>query len=1501
MSASVVKYCTINNLDEIKIILIPEVKTKKEELQDDDWDNRWNWDTSELVYNTEQDEDTKYLWLADCKIALSPLNDMLVIGRQKVLTIFHFKHNLNEEVHQFNLVYNTTLSGLAKDEIITSVLLLPFVSQQKKSINFRDWTSILVGFSSGYFRIYSENGKVLLAHLFHDEPILDIKCRTYSANNILAEQIDEILLIYPTAVIQLDGFTLFQTLRMCRANLAKSNQADSIGQSYINSLTDSSGGNQVPFTFKKWAFRSASDGQIHDCVNVCSYVKNDFDALVSHSINDLPLSNIGANLFMTTGIHPFVGFYRAHEGTTHTIFDELSQALFNKVKNVLSFFSQSKQKESDPKENIKPATSVACNIGLFDERLGFKICLSPNRRLAAVVDEYARVIIFDVQNAIAVRMWKGYRKAEVAWIVVEDENNPNKDDSRKALFLVIYAPKRGILEIWCAQNGPRVAAFRVGKNCKLIYLEHVMFGLNQYILQNIKQTMTNDDYLKTIFYSKCCLLNYDTGTIFDFKVPFLCALTDRNSKKSRDVHILKDLKVLLKKESNLSDEKLTKFHQQVLTLILMLKTAEIKRECLEELIRLSDDEQLIYLCAQKIHEDLLKSIQMNEVDFESKLVAQMCSRIMQLCETFVRMKTCTDLMERITKLVNESRDPPDIHQLTSHKLIGWTGNDVARILSLLAFRQSVLKSSNHHSFGNELKIDFVISDLLSHFTLYYTHLVKKNNVEIYEKLPVEILLMKRNNENNAAVSFDLLSRFLFNSTFCGDETNLDSLLNESCIYPSNLLLLLFTSWLNSPFSNHWRCWEYFSLSLFKIVDIMNDIRQNEDEDNPLFDLNLDDRFLSPSWADIIELIYKSTNITSAWISINMIKSLINKLKLNAKDISEITLKENCNLNEELDDFEMNRAEKISTNSVPSSDNDWETLHLDKENLSLLTKQLEDLFLLDMLLKSNLCSSETEQEIDSITNVNKGATTNLHQVSLSYILTSGPGIVSEIVARWAIHHKISPELLICSPSTDANLMNEDNSAEIADEHIHLKRTVEQSVNADTVLNEISDRSTLMEILEHVRRCFPNCLESDILLINCCWELLLQWNRQPLILSGQLHLTLNYLEKVSSSVLKHNVACMGWRLFIQKRFEILCNLIEKMGKKPKDRICRKELDMDENTLEQFVNFCYNLLDFMVRTSFSSETEPLPLYALDEWWCGFNSANHCSNNYSYEALSKTIMPNYEQQTLMSSTSVQSKLSTNELFSAHLPLAVIAVHQKMANLDLLIEYLHLALSIQFVVVYSVKNVRLFSLFSSSVRAFFFKDLHSFLTSNTSESVLVPSDPVLDDARYTFLFNVVTSIVQTLPVHRDEKERHDAIKFYLIANKWFNKVILLCREWNLIVDKVRLRYVSDLFLFGCDPLAEELMATVSDIRTLGRQLLVIAGMRMIFILNSRFGSLDEVSFMPPNVLFWLKSLITEPNCNSDCPISSTVLLLENIANFLHEDSVNSRICQELLSAVKTL
>lgn len=125
---------------------------------------------------------------------------------------------------------------------------------------------------------------------------------------------------------------------------------------------------------------------------------------------------------------------------------------------------------------------------------------------------------------------------------------------------------------------------------------------------------------------------------------------------------------------------------------------------------------------------------------------------------------------------------------------------------------------------------------------------------------------------------------------------------------------------------------------------------------------------------------------------------------------------------------------------------------------------------------------------------------------------------------------------------------------------LSRTIELTSAAEAEdLNHRMDKETLMDILDHVRQCFPNCLDSDIVLINCAWELWLQWNGSPLFCTQQLLQSLVYLDKVFSSVLKHNVACMGWKLFVQSKLETLTNLVEKMGKKPKDRVCRKELTM------------------------------------------------------------------------------------------------------------------------------------------------------------------------------------------------------------------------------------------------------------------------------------------------------------------------------------------------------
>jgi hypothetical protein len=54
-----------------------------------------------------------------------------------------------------------------------------------------------------------------------------------------------------------------------------------------------------------------------------------------------------------------------------------------------------------------------------------------------------------------------------------------------------------------------------------------------------------------------------------------------------------------------------------------------------------------------------------------------------------------------------------------------------------------------------------------------------------------------------------------------------------------------------------------------------------------------------------------------------------------------------------------------------------------------------------------------------------------------------------------------------------------------------------------------------------------------------------------------------------------------------------------------------------------------------------------------------------------------------------------------------------------------------------------------------------------------------------------------------------------------------------------------------------QVMTSVVDLISLGLQMLVIAGIRVVFAINAKYGSLEQMHTLPPNVLFWLKSLVS--------------------------------------------
>lgn len=105
-----------------------------------------------------------------------------------------------------------------------------------------------------------------------------------------------------------------------------------------------------------------------------------------------------------------------------------------------------------------------------DGRISERTFVAPGQwNLIAVADAKARVTVVDVgphnsdalystatfetHSRTILRVWKGYRDARCAW--VESTGSTGRSGETRmharALFLVIFAPRRGLLEVWSMQ------------------------------------------------------------------------------------------------------------------------------------------------------------------------------------------------------------------------------------------------------------------------------------------------------------------------------------------------------------------------------------------------------------------------------------------------------------------------------------------------------------------------------------------------------------------------------------------------------------------------------------------------------------------------------------------------------------------------------------------------------------------------------------------------------------------------------------------------------------------------------------------------------------------------------------------------------------------------------------------------------------------------------------------------------------------------------------------
>ncbi|GAB0089826.1 Rab3 GTPase-activating protein regulatory subunit [Sergentomyia squamirostris] len=495
-------------------------------------------------------------WLNGVHFSFSPTGEMLVFAHGAKLIFLTSRWDQDVGQNTYSICWTGDLENV--NDIVTSVLCLPVMALSTTSQSSADWTVICVGLSSGYVQFYLDFGMMLYSQQFHTEPILSIKAQSGKRSN------EEVHIFYSSCVCIVQGVHLFQTLRTLRQHHFKN---------HINSS------DQLPETifYRKWGYGGKSLA-ISDSVVVGSQMTCAFDHLLNTSLESgfyakyrsTPAQNC---LVLAAGTKPYVGFHYAKEGFVQPVLADVARAVASKIKSALPGWLTGKQPSiaETPAPPPVPAESMFCRFGLCDiQRSASGIWLAPGNQLAAVSDTLGRIVVVDCLRGLAVRIFKGYRDAQCSFIEVIEKvpkSTPlNPVKPRRALFLVILAPRRGVLEIWPLQKGPKVAAFVASKHSQLLYTPHGLIGFTS----GSRPKYTSQT---------CLFLDPIDQTLKEITIPFHCALTDSNSKTAKDLHLLKRLKATLR-SSDRSDHFLT----DISTICQTVQTVEFQLQCLDMMI-----------------------------------------------------------------------------------------------------------------------------------------------------------------------------------------------------------------------------------------------------------------------------------------------------------------------------------------------------------------------------------------------------------------------------------------------------------------------------------------------------------------------------------------------------------------------------------------------------------------------------------------------------------------------------------------------------------------------------------------------------------------------------------------------------------------------------------------------------------------------------------------------------------------------------------------------------
>ena len=175
--------------------------------------------------------------------------------------------------------------------------------------------------------------------------------------------------------------------------------------------------------------------------------------------------------FLTVGAAPFLAFTDRHSeqggaaALASSVVSSVKSGLFSLASGAMGGLWGGGGEQGPPPD---PQVTLGLRHALKDEgRQGLEVLLAPNKMYAAVRDAQNRVMVVETLGGSVVQAWRGYHRVQMAWGVTS-LGRGEEEVKQVAVLLLLYLPRRGLLEVWSPEQKIKVTEFQVSQHGLLL-------------------------------------------------------------------------------------------------------------------------------------------------------------------------------------------------------------------------------------------------------------------------------------------------------------------------------------------------------------------------------------------------------------------------------------------------------------------------------------------------------------------------------------------------------------------------------------------------------------------------------------------------------------------------------------------------------------------------------------------------------------------------------------------------------------------------------------------------------------------------------------------------------------------------------------------------------------------------------------------------------------------------------------------------------------------------